>query len=194
MKTQALKTTIASLLLSIILFSSYACSSEKKANGQTNSQPFEMTIHTASMTGNVEAIKEHIAAKSDLNEVDAYGSTALSNSATFNKPEITKLLIEAGADINAKIGDGSTVLHVAAFFGRTDIVKLVLDADVDTKIRNNFGVTALESIQSSFESVQMIYDQLAKDLAPLGLKLDYDELKASRPVISKMIIDHQSSH
>lgn len=194
MKTQALKTTVASLLLSIILFSSYACSGEKKANAQAANQPFELTIHAAAMSGNIEAVKEHIAAKTDLNEKDSYGSTPLSVSATFNKPEITKLLIEAGADINAKIGDGSTVLHVAAFFGRTDIVKMVLAAGVDTKVRNNFGATALESIQTSFDSVKMIYDQLGKDLAPLGLELDYDEIKASRPVISKMIIDHQSAH
>lgn len=194
MRTQTLKTTLASILLSVILLGSYACSNDKKGAEQQNSQPFELTIHAAAMTGNVEVVKQYIAAKADLNEKDPYGTTPLTITATFNKPEITRLLIEAGADLNAKIGDGSTILHVAAFFGRTNIVKMVLAEGVDTKVRNNFGVTALESIQTSFDSVKMIYDQLLKDLAPLGLVLDYDELKASRPIISKMIIDHQSSH
>ena len=194
MKTQTLKTTLASLLLAIILLGSYACDNSKKEGQKTSNAPMGESIHTAAVMGDTETIKKLSAAKADLNEKDEYVSTPLSISATFNKPEVTKLLIEGGADLNTKLGDGSTVLHVAAFFGRTEVTELLLAEDIDTKVRNNFGVTALESIQSSFESVKMIYDQLSKDLAPLGLKLDYDEIKASRPVISKMIIDYQSTH
>lgn len=193
MKTQTLKSTLATFLLTVILFSTYACNSSDKQGEKETNQPFEITIHTAAMTGDVAAMKKFIDAKSDLNEKDPYGATPLSITATFNQPEITKILLEAGADVNTQVADGSTALHVAAFFGREDIVQMILSSGVDTRIRNSFGVTAYESIQGPFESVKMIYDQLAKDLGPLGLKLDYDQIKASRPVISQMIATHQNA-
>ena len=193
MKTQALKTTLAGVLLAIILFGSYACSPDKKAGQEASNQPFEMTIHMAAVTGNTSALNEHINAKSDLNEKDQYGASALHIASTFNKPEIVKLLIEAGADLNATSADGSTALHTAAFFGNKEIVELLLAADIDKSVRNNFGTTALESTRVPFDNLRMIYDQVGKGLEPLGLKLDYEEIKTARPVIAKMISEHKAS-
>ena len=72
-----------------------------------------MDIHTAAFMGDIKAIKQHIAASSDLNVKDQYGSTPLTIAATFGKIEIAQALIEAGANLNIKNAEGSTPLHTA---------------------------------------------------------------------------------
>jgi hypothetical protein len=37
--------------------------------------------------------------------------------------------------------------------------------------------------------VKPIYDQISRDLGALGLKLDYDRLEKTRPVVAKMLED-----
>lgn len=177
---------IQSILVCTILTLTSCESTGQKANSTENETP-KTSIHEAAFLGNTEAMKAHIQAKSDLNEKDAYGSAPLTIAAIFNKPDIAKLLIEAGANLNIKSGDGSTPLHSAAFFCRKDIAQMLLDNGADTSIRNNYGSTALESITGSFEEVKPFYDQMSKDLGPLGFKLDYDHVKATRPVIAEMI-------
>lgn len=146
-----------------------------------------MSITDAAFFGNVAEIKAHIAHGSDLNQKDAYGSSSLHIAALFDKPEVAKLLINGGANLNEKSADGSTPLHTAAFFGRTEIVKALLEKGVDVSIRNNYNSTALESVSAPFEAVVPVYDQMGKDLGPFGLKLDYKQLKANRPVIANLI-------
>jgi methionine synthase I (cobalamin-dependent) len=141
--------------------------------------------------GNVKAIKQHIAAGSDLNVKDDYGSTPLNIAVTFEKTEIAKLLIDAGADLSIQSADGSTALHTASFLGRTELVEALLKAGADTEAQNSFGSTPLASIEVPFEQAKPIYDQLSKDLGPLGFKLDYDELENARPVIAEMIKTYQ---
>ena len=53
--------------------------------------------------GNIEAVKQHIAAGTDVNikEVDCF--TSLYYSAQNGQKEITELLIEKGADVNVKL-------------------------------------------------------------------------------------------
>jgi hypothetical protein len=145
------------------------------------------TIQEAAFFGNTKAISEHIAAKTDLNQKDEYGSTPLHISATFGKTEVALLLIAGGANLNEKSADGSTPLHTAAFFGRKDIVKALLDNNADVSLRNIYNSTAIESVSVPFDDVKAVYDQMSKDLGPFGFKIDYDELKANRPLIAEMI-------
>ncbi len=145
------------------------------------------SLHMAVLQGNIDAVHQHIKAGSDLNAKDAYGSTALLIAATFGKTEIARALIEAGADIQIKDRNGSTPLHVAAFFCRPEIVKALLDKGADRRSRNNYGNTALESVAGPFEDVKGIYDQLGAGLAPLGLRLDYERIRATRPKIVEML-------
>ncbi|MEO9871488.1 ankyrin repeat domain-containing protein [Ekhidna sp.] len=170
------------LIMGLLVFTS--CDS--KGQSESTKTP-SMTIHEAAFIGNVEAMKKHIESKSDLNEKDDYGSAPLTIATIFNKPEIAKLLIDAKADINIKSGDGSTPLHSAAFFCRKEIAQMLLDGGADVTIRNNYGSTALESISAPFKEVKPFYDQISRDLGPLGLKLDYKQVEETRPVIVKMI-------
>lgn len=145
-------------------------------------------IHAAIMKGDIVAIKQHIAAKSDLNEKEKFGSsTPLISATLFGKTEIAKLLIDAGAMLNIQNNEGSTALITAAFFCRTEIVKMLLAKKADKTIKNKFGNTALEIVSASFQDAKPIYDMLGSSLAPLGLKLDYEYLKKNRPVIAAML-------
>jgi len=74
-----------------------------------------VSLHGAALQGNIEAVRQHIKAGSDLNEKDAYGSSPLIVSTTFGKTEVAGALIEAGADMNTTNNDGGTALHAAAF-------------------------------------------------------------------------------
>jgi len=52
---------------------------------------------------------------------------------------------------------------------------------------NKAGRTALDSVSHPFEDVKGIYDGLGKALAQLGLKLDYERIKRTRPRIAEML-------
>lgn len=191
MKTQKknylLKNTLLIMMLTFLtLLSCNNSSSEGSDETETPKAP-SMDVFGAAFMGDARAMKGHIAAKTDLNQKDPYGSSPLTIAATFGKTEVAKLLIAGGADVNVTSADGSTPLHTAAFFGRTEIVEALLANEADTNVRNSFQITALESMEAPFDQMKAAYDQIGKDLGPFGLKLNYDKIKAARPVIAEMI-------
>jgi len=195
MKTQkrnALK-VVTGITFLVALFILAACQDATRKDSsasasQTGTQPPKMDIHTAVVTGNLEAVQQHIGAGTDLNEKDPFGgSSPLISAAVFDKPAIAKVLIEAGADLNFQNKDGSTALHTAAFFCRPEIVQLLLDKGADKTIRNKFGATAYESVAAPFGEVKNAYDMMGKVLGPMGLKLDYPYIEKTRPVIASML-------
>ena len=156
------------------------------ACGQTNSTS-GVNIHLAALQGDVESIRQHIEAESDLNEKDSWGSTPLIIAATFDKVEVARALIAAGADMHLTNNDGATALHSAAFLCNVEIVEELLKNGADRQLKNAFGRTPLESVEAPFDDVKDIYDGFAQALAPLGLELDYDEIRSARPVIAEML-------
>lgn len=154
---------------------------------QKNSAP-AIDLHTAVVTGDLAVVQQHIKAGSDLNiKEPTRQSTPLLTAIVLGKTDIALTLIDAGADINYQNNDGSTALITAAFFCHTDVVKALLDKNADTSLRNNAGHTALESVARPFEEVKGIYDTIGASLAPLGLKLDYERIKQTRPIIAKLL-------
>lgn len=189
MRTNHFKTT-SSLFLGVmiaIFLTTASCETGSKSTTGEEVKPPSTTIHEATFFGDLHVVKRHVAAKTDLNAKDAYGSAPLHIAATFGRTQVAKVLIEAGADLMTTSADGSTPLHTAAFFGRTEIVKALLAKGSDITARNSFGSTALESVSTPFDQVKPIYDQLSKNLGPMGLKLDYLELQEARSVIAEMI-------
>ena len=68
----------------------------------------DTSIHEAVYNGNVEAVKQHIAAGTDLNlelekEYGGKGQTPLHLAVRSRNKDVVMLLIENGADINHKI-------------------------------------------------------------------------------------------
>lgn len=150
--------------------------------------PPKIDLHTAVLKNDIKAVKQHIAAKSDLNIKEAMGgSTPLISASLFGKTEIAKLLINAGANLNIQNNDGSTALITAAFFCRPEIVKMLLAKKANKTIKNNYGQTAYETLLTPFNQVKPVYETLGNALSPLGLKLDYAYIEKTRPVIAKML-------
>jgi hypothetical protein len=186
---------LGQILVSIItvgLLFLTSCDSESSPTTNTQEKKAEikkpsMDLHSAVFLGNMNALKEHIAYGTDLNSKDAYGSTALNIACTFGKTDIALELINAKADLNARNADGGTALHTAAFFCRPEILKALLEAGADKTIRNQYQSTALESVMAPFEEIKPIYEEIAKNLGPMGLRMDFDRIEKTRPEIAKLL-------
>ena len=155
--------------------------------GQQKDQNPGISLHQAALQGNLDAVQKHIEAGTDLNQKDQYGSTPLTLAATFGKTEVANALIDAGVDMEISDNYGSTPLIIATLLGRTEIVKALLDNGVNKYTINNSGATALDIASTPFEYDKKIYDQLGAALGPLGLKLDYDQIKSARTEIATML-------
>ncbi len=197
MKTQmkSFKGTWLTVMMVTTMWGMSSCSGDRGNNArkeatteQPTPKPPAMDIHTATVLGDLKAIQQHIQAGSDLDEREPIvGSSPLISAAVFGKTEVARALIEAGADVNLQNKEGSTALHSASFLCRKEIVRMLLDNGADKELRNIYGSTALESVAGPFHEVKGIYDQFNKDLGPLGFKLDYGQVEATRPVIAEML-------
>lgn len=198
MKTQMINllNEITTMLIIAMVLTLVACSNEQTSSAQVTKEKTvktkevkapSMDIHAAAFMGNVKAIQQHVAAGTDLNKKDQYGSTPLGIAATFGKTDVAKALINGGADLHAINNDGSTPLHIAAFFCRAEIVKALLAKGADKSLKNKYGSTPYQSVAGAYGDVEGIYKQIAKDLGPLGLKLDFDYIKTTRPKIAELL-------
>lgn len=151
--------------------------------------PPNISLHEAVLKGNLEAVQQHIAAGSNLDEkAPESGASPLISAAVFGEVEIAKALIAAGAKVNHRqTSDGGTPLHVAAFLCHSEIVEALLNHGADKNARNNHGNTALESVAGPFDEVTWVYVLLEAALGPAGLKLDYERIQADRPKIAEML-------
>ena len=176
-----LRNRCVALQVSALAVFVYGCSSPPP--------PPTMDLQSAAFEGNAEEIRRHVAHGSNLNEKAPAGGTPLISAATFNHLEAVKALVEGGADLNLTNNEGSTALYSAAFLCRTEVVQVLLDAGADKSIRSNSnaGSTALESVIGPFEDVKPIYDLVDAILGQLGLTLDYEHIKATRPTIAAML-------
>ena len=125
-----LVTTIAVVVL-------VACGTTQPPETPTAKAP-DISIHKAADDGNIEAIKQHIAAGTDVNS--NYEWTPLH--AAANK-ETAELLIAKGADINAKDDTGGTPLFWAALEGNEEVAELLIGQGADVNAAGPKGWTAL---------------------------------------------------
>ena len=73
----------------------------------------ELSIHEAAFDGNIKAVKQHLAAGTDVNAKNKYERTPLIQAALRGHKEIVELLIEKGADVNSKDHNSQTPLDAA---------------------------------------------------------------------------------
>ncbi len=92
---------------------------------QSTVQAPGISIHDAAESGNLEAVKQHLAAGTDVSAKNKYGYTALHKAAFNGHNEIVELLIGKGADVNAKRNGGKTPLDDAVVMGRKEISDLL---------------------------------------------------------------------
>tara|TARA_B100001123_G_scaffold123662_1_gene144069 strand:+ start:1212 stop:1595 length:384 start_codon:yes stop_codon:yes gene_type:complete len=73
----------------------------------------KISIHKAAGMGNIDALKQHLAAGTYINVKDQSGWTPLHWAASKVHNQTTKLLIKEGADVNALNNDGLSPLDYA---------------------------------------------------------------------------------
>jgi hypothetical protein len=97
----------------------------------------DISITQAAETGDIEAIKQHLAAGADVNTM-----TASLHRAAYNKhKEIIELLIANGVDVNAKNDAAETPLHLAT---TKEIAELLIANGADVNAATNRGTTPLD--------------------------------------------------
>lgn len=82
-------------------------------------------LHSAVQDGNYPAVRQHIAARSDLNATDKSGWTALHLAAMKGDRAMVELLAGAGADAGRTGPGGKTPVDVAREKGQTSIVQFL---------------------------------------------------------------------
>ena len=93
-----LLTTIAAVLV-------VGCATTQSPEPTTTKAP-DISILYAAETKNIDAIKQHLTAGTDVNTKDSKGKTPLHHAAYWGHEEIVELLISRGADVNAVIESG----------------------------------------------------------------------------------------
>ena len=92
----------------------------RKHGGKTSEElKAEESIHAAAIYGNIEAVKQHLAADADVNAKYNRGRTPLHLAAFGGHKEIVELLIAKGGDVNARDFLGMTPLNMAAGHKKT---------------------------------------------------------------------------
>ena len=64
---------------------------------------------------------------------------------------------------------------------------MLIEKGADTSIKNKYGATPYETVAGPFEESKPGYDMMGQMLGPMGLKLDYDHIRATRPVVAQMV-------
>jgi hypothetical protein len=149
-------------------------------------------INGAAAGGDIEAVKDFLAAGTDVNTKDGWEWTPLHNAAWWGHKEIVELLLASGAGVNAKNSVGWIPLHMAATNSHNEIVGLLVAAGADLNSKNNNGKTptdlAAERVADLFPAgrvadffLKLEILSLKEDVAQLGVKLAAIELGAVGP-------------
>jgi ankyrin repeat protein len=117
-----MKSTLVSIVAAVLVV---GCATTQSPEPPTT-KVLDVPILAAAYNGNIEAVKQHLAAGTDVNVKGGFADgTPLHYAAANGHKEIAELLIEKGADLNAKDEDGGTPLDVAISFNRTEIADLI---------------------------------------------------------------------
>jgi len=142
-----LLTTIAAVLL-------VGCATRQQPKPPTAKSP-DISIFNAAITGNIEAVKQHLAAGTDVNAKNKIGSTPLNYAALKGHEEIVELLIAEGADVNARDNYKWTPLNYAAHGGHKEVAELLIAAGADVNARDEDGKTPFD-VASNDETADLL--------------------------------------
>lgn len=148
-------------------------------------------LWSAAREGNLQEIRRLLQAGISVNaKQGGSGATPLNTSAVFGKTEAAKLLLENGADVSIANGDGNTALHIAAFFANTELVELLLRHGASVTTKNGRDETPISIVSGEWnDSLKEVYNGLATQI---GIELDIEKIRSTRPQILKRLQESQS--
>jgi ankyrin repeat protein len=115
----------------------------RKHGGKTGA---ELSIHKAAEAGNIEAVKQHLAAGANVNAKDEDSKTPLLHAAVDGHKDVVELLIAKGADIELRCTTcGGTALGHAASGGHKEIIELLIEKGADVNAKSKGETTPLHS-------------------------------------------------
>jgi cytohesin len=155
----------------------------------------EISIQAAVAVGNIEAVKQHLAAGSDVNAKNSDDWTPLQIAADKGHKEIAELLIDKGADVNAKNDRGGTPLHYAASGvspsssaqsggGHKEVVELLIAAGAEVNAKNDGGWTPLHW------AAQEGQKEIAELLIAKGADVNAKDVTGRTPLDSAIFRNH----
>ena len=97
----------------------------------------------AARDGDIEVVKQHLAAGTDVNTKDDHEYTPLHWAAMEGRREVAELLISQGANVNAKNKVGSTPLHIAAYM-KFDLAELLIAKGATINVTDDVSRTPLD--------------------------------------------------
>jgi hypothetical protein len=106
----------------------------------------DISIYDAAGDGNIEAVKQHIAAGTNVDTKQiGSGGTPLYWAASYGHKEIVELLIAEGADVNANnLYTAQTPLHDAAAEGHKEVAELLIANGADVNAKSDEGETPID--------------------------------------------------
>ncbi|XP_054210822.1 ankyrin repeat and SAM domain-containing protein 1A isoform X2 [Homo sapiens] len=107
---------------------------------------FETPLDLAALYGRLEVVKMLLNAHPNLLSCNTKKHTPLHLAARNGHKAVVQVLLDAGMDSNYQTEMGSA-LHEAALFGKTDVVQILLAAGTDVNIKDNHGLTALDTVR-----------------------------------------------
>ena len=128
------------LLTTIAVVVLVGCATTQSPKPPTAKAP-DISIHEAAGEGDIEAVKQHLDAGTDVNVKRSDGMTPLH---FVKHKEVAELLIAKGADVNAKNKFGWTPLYWTAYGGHKEIVKLFIAKGAAVNAKDDDGRTPLD--------------------------------------------------
>ena len=121
-------------------------------------------IWTGAQTGNIEAVKQHLADGVDVNSKSDIGRTPLDVAIAFKQPLITDLLRKHGGKTRDELKAAESI-EVAAELGNIEAVKQHLDDGTEVNAKDENGLTPLH-----FAKTKEIADLLISKGADVNAK------------------------
>ena len=139
----------------------------------------ENTLVGAVYTGDIAAIKQHIAEGADVNGLH-FEMPPLTWAAMMGQTKAAELLLKHGANINGKNRDGNTALHLAIFLGHAGTAELLIKNGADLNTKNDDGATPVDLLAVPWEMTKLL-------TKPMGIQVEQEQVEAGKAKIREML-------
>ena len=144
-------------------------------------KPKANSIWSAAGSGDLKAVKQHLAKGIDINAKDSsLGITPLASAILQDQTQMVEFLIQQSADVNAKNRDGGTALHTAAFLGQYEVAELLVQKGADVNAKDEDGNTPISSTMADWGTTEFIAQLLQ-------IQVDRKKVETGRAKVAELL-------